>query len=189
MNGAEVARIVLRASVGSTMLVHGIAHGRSIKGTAKWFKSIGFSQPRLQARSSAVVEVGAGSALVLGAATPLAASAVVGTMAVAARTVHIKNGFFITKEGYEYVLSLSAASVALSALGSGTASVDRLLLGRRERMSGLQRAALTTGLGLGAAAAQLAAFWSRPQPASTKKEPEQQAQTQQTQQTQESAQG
>lgn len=42
------------------------------------------------------------SALLAGAATPLAGSAVVGTMAVAARSVHLENGFFITAEGYEY---------------------------------------------------------------------------------------
>ncbi|MDQ2707759.1 MAG: hypothetical protein M3Z25_09045 [Actinomycetota bacterium] len=40
-----------------------------------------------------------GVALVLGAATPLAASAVVGTMAVAARTVHAPSGFFIVDDG------------------------------------------------------------------------------------------
>lgn len=161
MNGAEVARLALRATVGSTMIAHGIGHARSLEGTAKWFRSIGFSQPKLQAQASAVGEIGAGSALLLGAGTPLAASAVVGTMAVAARTVHAENGFFITKEGYEYVMNLSVASVALSALGSGKYSVDRLL-SKRERMSGLQRAALTAGLGLGTAAAHLAAFWRKP---------------------------
>jgi putative oxidoreductase len=42
------------------------------------------------------VEIGAGAAVLAGVATPLSASAVVGTMAVAARSVHIPNGFFIT---------------------------------------------------------------------------------------------
>lgn len=161
MNGAEVARLVLRATVGSTMIAHGVAHAQTLDGTAKWFRSIGFSRPQLQAKASAGVEIGAGSALVLGVATPIAASAVVGTMAVAWRTVHAPNGFFITKEGYEYVLNLSTASVALSALGSGKYSIDRGL-SKRERLSGFQRAALTAGLGLGTAAAQLAAFWQKP---------------------------
>src|SRR6201986_2389922 len=77
--------------------------------------------------ASAAVEVGAGGALIAGAGTPLAASMVVGTMTVAARSVHLENGFFITAEGYEYVLNLSAASVALAAIGPGSLSVDRLL--------------------------------------------------------------
>ena len=163
MSGRDVASLVLRAAIGGTMLAHGIRHGRTLDGTAGWFGSIGFKQPRLQATASAVVEVGAGAALIAGAATPLAASAVVGTMAVAARSVHLENGFFITAEGYEYVLNLSAASIALAAIGPGSLSVDRLL-GIHDRLTPVQRAGLAVGIGLAAAAAQLAAFWERPKP-------------------------
>jgi putative oxidoreductase len=55
-----------------------------------------------------------------------------------------------------------SAAVAVSALGAGRFSVDRLLLGDKRRMTPLTRTALTVGLGLGGAAAQLAAFWRRP---------------------------
>jgi putative oxidoreductase len=48
-------------------------------------------------------------------------------MAVAARSVHLPNGFFVVKEGYEFVLNLGAGSDALAALGPGRYSVDRLL--------------------------------------------------------------
>ncbi|MEV7038454.1 DoxX family protein [Amycolatopsis sp. NPDC051061] len=161
MRGTDVARWVLRAVIGGTMIAHGVRHARTLDGTAGWFSSIGFREPRLQAVASAVVEVGAGAALVAGAATPLAASAVVGTMGVAARTVHLPNGFFVLNEGYEFVLNLGAASVALAALGPGRFSVDRAL-GLDGRLSGAQRAALAAGLGLAAAAAQLAVFWRRP---------------------------
>jgi putative oxidoreductase len=163
VSGRDVASLVLRAAIGGTLVAHGIRHGRTLDGTARWFGSIGFREPRLQAAASAVVEVGAGAALIAGAGTPLAASAVVGTMAVAARSVHVKNGFFITGEGYEYVLNLSAASVALAAIGPGSLSVDRLL-GIHDKLTPAQRAGLAAGLGLAAAAAQLAAFWQRPKP-------------------------
>ena len=165
MSGKDVASLVLRAAVGGTMLAHGIRHGRTLDGTAGWFGSIGFKQPRLQATASAVVEVGAGAALIAGAGTPLAASAVVGTMAVAARSVHAPNGFFITAEGYEYVLNLSVASVALAAIGPGDFSVDHLL-GVDKRLTPLAGAGLCVGVGLAAAAAQLAVFWRRPKPKS-----------------------
>jgi putative oxidoreductase len=163
VSGKDVASLVLRAAVGGTMLAHGIRHGRTLDGTAGWFGSIGFKQPRLQATASAVVEVGAGAALIAGAGTPLAASAVVGTMAVAARSVHLENGFFITAEGYEYVLNLSAAAIALAAIGPGSLSVDRLL-GLHDKLTPLQRAGLAAGIGVAAAAVQLATFWERPQP-------------------------
>lgn len=159
--GVDVARLLLRAAIGSTMIAHGIRHGRTLPGTAGWFGSIGFRQPTLQAVTSAVVEVGAGAALLAGAATPVAASAVVGTMAVAGHTVHRPNGFFVVEEGYEYVGNLAAASVALAALGPGRFSVDRAL-GLDEWGTGSRRAALAAGLGLAGAAAQLVAFWRAP---------------------------
>jgi putative oxidoreductase len=99
--------------------------------------------------------------MIAGAATPLAAAAVVGTLTVAARSVHIPNGFFVIKEGYEYVLNLSAASVALAAIGPGRLSVDHAL-GVDKRLSPLQGAALAAGVGVAAAAVQLAVFWRRP---------------------------
>jgi putative oxidoreductase len=161
--GHELAGILLRASVGATMIAHGVKHARTLDGTAGWFESIGFRKPKLQAQLSAAVEIGAGAALIAGAATPLSASAVVGTLAVAARSVHAPNGFFITKEGWEYVAALSVASVAIGALGGGRFSVDGAL-GLDEKLSGHTGAALAAGLGLGGAAAQLATFWRKPEP-------------------------
>ncbi|MBE9373285.1 DoxX family protein [Saccharopolyspora sp. HNM0983] len=162
MSGKDVASGALRAAIGGTMIAHGVRHGRTLDGTAGWFGSIGFRRPRQQAVASAVVEIAAGAALAAGAATPVAASAVVATMGVAARSVHLPNGFFITAEGYEYVLHLGAASVALAALGAGRFSVDRAL-GVDELLSGRRRAALAAGLGTAAAAAHLAACWRPPQ--------------------------
>jgi putative oxidoreductase len=75
----------------------------------------------------------------------------------------LRNGFFITAEGYEYVLNLSAASIALAAIGPGSLSVDRLL-GLHDKLTPVQRAGLAVGIGLAAAAAQLATFWERPTP-------------------------
>jgi putative oxidoreductase len=164
MSGTDVARLSLRAAIGGTMIAHGARHGRSLQGTAGWFGSIGFRHPQLQATASAVVEIGAGVALVAGAATPLSAAAVVGTLGVATRTVHLPNGFFVMNEGWEFVMNLGVASVALAALGAGPCSVDRAL-GLEQRLSGPRAAALAAGLGLLGAATQLAVFWRRPVPA------------------------
>jgi putative oxidoreductase len=163
-SGLDLARLLLRAAVGGTMIAHGLKHGRTLKGTAGWFGSIGFRQPELQARASAVVEVGAGTAVGLGAATPLAASAVVGALAVAARSVHQPNGFFINAEGYEYVMNLAVAATALAAIGPGRWSVDRAL-GTDRLLSGVPAALAAAVLGLGGAAVQLGVFWRRPEPA------------------------
>jgi putative oxidoreductase len=160
-SGLDLARLLLRTAIGGTMIAHGIKHGRTLKGTAGWFGSIGFRQPELQARTSAIVEVGAGTALVLGAGTPLAASAVVGTMAVAARSVHQPNGFFINAEGYEYVMNVAVATTALAAIGPGRWSVDRAL-GTDRLLAGVPAALVAAGFGLAGGALQLAVFWRRP---------------------------
>lgn len=143
------------------MVAHGVKHARSLDGTAGWFRSIGFEQPAVQARASAVVEIGAGVALAAGAATPVAAAGVVGVMAVAARSVHAENGFFITNEGWEYVMNLTVASVALAGLGPGRWSVDRAF-GWDRLVGGGRAAAVAAGLGAGAALAQLALFYRAP---------------------------
>jgi putative oxidoreductase len=162
--GTDLARLLLRTAIGGTMIVHGLRHGRTLDGTAGWFGSIGFREPRLQAGLSAAVEIGGGAALVAGAATPLAASSVVGTMTVAARAVHQPNGFFVNAEGYEYVANLAAASVALAALGPGRWSVDAAL-GLGAVHGSRRAAAVAAGLGVAGAAFQLAVFWRRPAPA------------------------
>ncbi|WP_375476293.1 DoxX family protein [uncultured Jatrophihabitans sp.] len=155
--------MLLRGMVGGTMIAHGVRHGRTLDGTAGWFGSIGFRQPRLQAQLSAGVEVAAGTAIVAGAATPLSSSAVVGTMAVAYRTVHRPNGFFTMNEGWEHVGLLAASSIALSAIGPGRFSIDRLL-GLDDTGTPLLRAAASALLGVGGAAVQLATFWTEPSP-------------------------
>jgi putative oxidoreductase len=147
--------------VGATMIAHGVKHARSLEGTAGWFDSIGFRKPELQAKTSAVVEVAAGTALLAGIGTPLAASAVIGTMLVAARSVHVDNGFFITSEGYEYVLTIGSAAAAIAALAPDRYSVDSkipFLSGR----SGWRTGLTSIALGAAGATAQLATFWRRP---------------------------
>jgi putative oxidoreductase len=155
------AQLLLRGALGGTLIAHGLRHAWTLDGTARWFESIGFRQPRLQAQLSAAIEISAGAALAAGAATPLAASAVVGTMTVAYHAVHRPNGYFITGEGWEYVGFISAAAVALAALGPGRLSADHLL-GLDSAGKPWQRATLAAGLGIGGAAAQLAAFWRQP---------------------------
>lgn len=156
-----LTQLILRVALGGTMIAHGVRHGRTLDGTARWFESIGFRHPRLQAKLSAAVEIASGAAVALGAATPLAGSAMVGTMAVAFHTVHRPNGYFVVSEGWEYVGFISAAAVALSALGPGTLSIDRLL-GLDRVGTPLGRALVTAGLGVAGAAGQLAMFWSEP---------------------------
>jgi putative oxidoreductase len=74
-----------------------------------------------------LVEAGGGLLLAVGLLTPLAAAVVFSVMLVAAVTVHVKQGFFITGGGYEYNLVLGVAGLAIAFTGPGALSADALL--------------------------------------------------------------
>ncbi|WP_238005225.1 DoxX family protein [Dactylosporangium sp. AC04546] len=132
MTAVDVGLLLVRLSLGGTMLMHGWNHwrgGGKIAGTARWFESIGLRNGRMQAWASVATELAAGIGFVLGLFTPLACASAVGTMTVAALIVHRKNGFFIFREGegYEYVLMIIVMSIALALLGPGSISLDHAL--------------------------------------------------------------
>ncbi len=131
MNPVDVASLVLRVMVGATMIAHGWNHwfgGGKLAGTARWFESIGIRPGRVHAVLASAVELGAGALLVVGLLVPFAAAGVIGTMLVALIANHLRNGFFIFRpgEGYEYVLNLLVAALAIAALGGGRVSLDHL---------------------------------------------------------------
>jgi putative oxidoreductase len=123
----DAALLLLRVTIGVTMMVHGFNHwhgGGKIAGTARWFSGLGLRYGTLQAWMSVVTELGAGLLLIVGLATPLACAAVISVMLIAGLLAHRKNGFFVFRDGYEYVLVLSVASLALATVGPGRASAD-----------------------------------------------------------------
>src|SRR2546422_4848698 len=99
---ADLSVFVLRAGLGVVFVAHGYNHifgGGKIAGTGRWFESLGMRPGRLHAWTASVTELGAGALLVLGLLTPLACAGVVGIMAVAWITNHLRNGFFIFRPG------------------------------------------------------------------------------------------
>jgi putative oxidoreductase len=89
--------------------------------------AMGFRPGRRHALAAGYVELVAGLLLAVGFLTPLAAAMVVSVMVVAAVTVHWKNGFFITSNGYEFNLVLGMAALSLAFVGPGALSVDSML--------------------------------------------------------------
>jgi putative oxidoreductase len=161
--GADIASLVLRLSVGGTLLAHGWNHawgGGRIAGTAGWFESMGLRPGRLHALMATGTELGAGVLLLLGLLTPLAAAGAVGTMTVAFVIAHLRNGFFIFRpgQGYEYVLMIIMVACGLGALGGGTVSLDNAL-GLSDELSGWAGLAITALAGGLGAALLLAVFW------------------------------
>ena len=159
MTPVDIASVLLRVVVGLTVVAHGYNHawgGGGLAGTTRWFGSLGLRPPKLHAVLSSAGELASGCALVIGLLTPLAAAFVVGTMLVAGITHHRANGFFVLKEGYEYVLMIGVVCAVIGLLGPGAASVDRLL---GIAVTGPIGLAIVVGMGTLGAAVLLAVTW------------------------------
>ena len=160
-SATNLALLVLRAATGLTLAAHGwnkFFSGGRLSGTGRWFDSIGMRPGRLNAWLAAGTEVGAGVLLAAGLVTPVSAGGVIGVMVVAGWTVHRSNGFFILKEGWEYVFVLAVAALVVATLGPGEWSLDQVL-GISDDLAGWAGFWLALILGLGGAILQLAAFW------------------------------
>jgi putative oxidoreductase len=165
-NAQFVALLLVRVVVGVTMIAHGYNHWRGggrIAGTARWFSGLGLRYGTLQAWMSVVTELGAGFLLIVGLLTPLACAAVISVMLVAGLLAHRPNGFFVFKDGYEYVLVLSVVCLALATLGPGRFSVDSAA---GITITGWTGGGVALGVAVVATAGLLATFW-RPQPKQT----------------------
>lgn len=133
LQGMDVALLGLRLVVGLTLAAHGGQKlfgwfgGRGIEGTAAAYEQLGLRPGRLNAWLAGLTELLGGLLLALGLLTPLGAAAVIGVMTVAALTVNLRNGFFVTGHGVEYNLVLMAAGFALAGTGAGGWSLDDAL--------------------------------------------------------------
>ena len=162
----DLALLVLRCGVGAVMIAHGYNHifgGGKVAGTARWFGSMGMRPPVVQAWLASLTEIGGGALLLLGMLTPFGAAAVIGITTVAWAINHRGNGFFIFRpgEGWEYVMTLAIAGVAIGAVGPGRWSFDNAL-DLKDDLTGATGLLLAVVLGVGGAALLLATCW-RPQ--------------------------
>jgi putative oxidoreductase len=121
---------LLRAVVGALFMGHGLQKlagwfgGHGLDATANAFEGMGLRPGKVHATAAGVAETAGGALLLTGAATPLAAGMLSGTMTVAVRKVHLANGVWVSNGGFEYNAVLLAALFAITAAGPGTAALD-----------------------------------------------------------------
>ena len=126
----KIGRLILRLVVGGYFFGHGTQKlfgwfgGYGPEGTGQFFESIGLRPGKRHALAAGAAEAGGGALLVAGAATPFASAALIATMLTAIHRVHLKNGPWVTNQGYEYNLVLIAVALALAETGPGSPSVD-----------------------------------------------------------------
>ena len=159
MEAIDIALAFLRTVVGVTLILHGVNHwigDGKIAGTARWFESLGLRHGTMQAWMSVLTEVGAGALLALGVLTPVACAAIISVMLVAGVLAHRTNGFFVFKDGYEYVLVLGVVAVTLAMVGPGRVSLDALL---GWELAGWTGGLIAVGLGTLGTAVLLSIYW------------------------------
>src|SRR3954470_20544903 len=109
----------LRGVIGPLFVGHGTQKlfgwfgGHGLEGTGGFFESLGLRPGRRHATAAGIAEALGGALLTLGAATPLAASMVSGSMVTAVRKVHGPNGPWVTENGWEYPVAVIGALASL----------------------------------------------------------------------------
>ncbi len=124
--------LVLRLVVGLTIAAHGSQklfgwfEGPGISKLTKGFQTQGFKPSLFWVSLVILGEFGGGLSLALGFLTPLGAAGVFGAMFMAILKSHWKNGFWNSKRGVEFPLSLLTMAVAIGLIGPGSYSLDAL---------------------------------------------------------------
>jgi len=164
----DAGLLLLRLLLGLTLVAHGCDKffGKGgIRSRATWFESIGMRPGLFNAAMAASIEVLAGAGMALGVLTPIPAAGFVALMFVAIWTVQGKNGFFVTRNGWEYNLVLAVAAIGVATIGAGRLSVDGLLLrgtAVAPLLDGWWGLLLSAGLGILGGLGQLALFYRPP---------------------------
>jgi putative oxidoreductase len=151
----KVGRLLLRAAVGGFFIGHGTQKlfgwfgGQGLKPSAEQFEGMGLKPGIVHAGAAGAAETLGGAGLLLGYRTPLASASIVSVMLTAINRVHLKNGPWAQKGGYEYNVVLAAAAVSLAESGPGALSLDAL---RGKEKSGAKWGIVSLALGAAGAA-------------------------------------
>ena len=166
----DIGRLAARAVIGGLFVGHGTQKlfgwfgGPGLQGTEQMMDALEMRPARANAVAAGLSETAGGALVVLGAATPVAAASLIGTMATAIEKVHKPNGPWVAQGGWEYNAVLIAALFAITEAGPGPASLDSRL---GIDLSGPVWALAALAAGAGGAAALLSSVEPEPQTVAT----------------------
>ena len=119
---------IVRVTLGLIFVMHAYyaAFRYGIRGTIDFQRSLGLPAPEIGVWYVILAHGLGGALIILGVVTRWAALANLPIMAGAFFLVHLKQGFFMSRDGgYEYVLLVLATNLALVFLGPGALALRR----------------------------------------------------------------
>ena len=132
LEGLErLAVLILRLFLGFAFMMHGSQKvlgafgGPGIAGVAGMLTKLGLEPAQILAWVLSITEFVGGICLVLGFLTRFWAAGLVIDMGVAIAKMHMPNGFFASKNGFELPLALGVMALVILLTGPGSLSVDR----------------------------------------------------------------
>jgi putative oxidoreductase len=129
----DIALLIVRLIIGLGFAAHGAQKlfgwfgGYGIAGTGGFFAGLGFQPGTAFAALAGLSEFGGGLLVALGLGGPIGPALMLIVMAVATITVHLKNGWFVTKNGFELPFAYGGLAVLFAFYGYGSYSLDAAL--------------------------------------------------------------
>ncbi len=133
MAASDIGLLILRLVVGLTFAAHGAQKafgwwsGPKFSGWRAGVERMGLRPAAFWAFVSTAAELVGGVLLAVGLLTPLATAALIAQSVVIIGLVHLPKGFWNSKGGIEFALSLAAGVVALAGTGPGSVSFDAVI--------------------------------------------------------------
>ncbi|WP_249310638.1 DoxX family protein [Bacillus sp. FJAT-49736] len=123
---ADIGLLIIRVVIGLTFIGHGSQKlfgwfgGAGPTKTGEWLESIGLHPGgKIWAILAGLFEFAGGLLFGAGFLTPIGAALIVIIMIDAIFSVHIKNGYWIDKNGFEYCFVLIAVTISVAMIGPG----------------------------------------------------------------------
>lgn len=133
----NISLLLIRFTIGLILFLHGLQKvfglfgGSGLKNWNTYLKK-SFNLPEFVGYTSAFTEMIFGFFLIIGLFTRVSSIIMIVFMLFATFMVHWKNGFFITKNGYEYCLLIIVCLTSLTIMGGGEYSVDSKFIFKNE---------------------------------------------------------
>jgi putative oxidoreductase len=127
----RLAILILRLFLGVAFVMHGAQKvfgafgGPGIAGVTGMLSKMGMEPSQILAWVLSITEFGGGLCVLLGFLTRFWAAGLVIDMAVAVFKVHLANGFFASRNGFELPLALGVMALVILLTGPGSISIDR----------------------------------------------------------------